>query len=200
MVTVNALGAADPVGMTRAALESGGEEIRALVDDPMRAAEVMRFLEGQGFRVELQDDEGRLTLTGRKGAGAARRAVPLLAAPITTSPRPKGGGVALLIEGRVLGKENPELGEVLMRNLLGTLAKETPPASLILLNEGVRLAQFETSSCDHLKGLEARGTKVLVSRLSVLHLGLSDAIGAGVLADTAEIVRILFSAERVISL
>ena len=68
MITVNALGKTcpEPVTMTKAALEKGAEELEVLVDNPISATNVKRFLEGREFQVLLQDDDGRLKLTASK--------------------------------------------------------------------------------------------------------------------------------------
>ena len=48
-----------------------------------------------------------------------------------------------------LRREDKELGEVLIKGFLGTLSKlETPPAVLALMNEGVKLALPDASTCD----------------------------------------------------
>ncbi|MFC2594154.1 MAG: sulfurtransferase TusA family protein, partial [Fretibacterium sp.] len=58
MITVNAVGKAcpEPVIMTRAAVEKGAVELEILVDNAVAVSNVTRFLEGQGFRVQHQEN------------------------------------------------------------------------------------------------------------------------------------------------
>ena len=70
MIVVNAMGkpCPKPVAMTKAALDKGAEELEVLVDNPEAATNVKRLLEDRGFRVLLQDDDGRLKLTAGHAA------------------------------------------------------------------------------------------------------------------------------------
>ncbi|MBR1672257.1 MAG: hypothetical protein IJ702_04960 [Fretibacterium sp.] len=115
----------------------------------------------------------------------------------------EGTSPVYLIMRRTLGQGDPEFGEVLIRSFLRTLAgrRATPPAAaVILMNEGVQLARFDTSACDHLKVLEARGVRVLVSGTCAAHFSITESIGVGTLANMYEIVETLSAAERTVTL
>ena len=285
MITVNAVGKPDPVKMTKEALEKGAEEISVIVDNPMTAINVRRFLEESGLSVLLQDDDGRLTVTGSKKspeekpheeeapapvdpteapipeptpeptptpqpeptqepvstpqpeptqepAGAstpeptplsptAPEKVEAHAQPTpepqtepepTESPEPQatlpkmprmeeGASMAILLTGNTLGRGDDRLGEVLIKSFLGTVARmETPPTTLALMNGGVKLALFDSSTCDHLKDLEKRGTNILVSGACTNHYGITESIGAGVISNMYEIMETLSRATKILSL
>ena len=201
MIVVNATGRACPesVAMTKAALDKGAEELEVLVDNPEAATNVKRLLEGRGFRVLLQDDDGRLKLTAGKKtepsvstsrASASQAQAPAPAAPMPV-PRPVEG-MAVLITGKTLGRNDEELGEILVKGFLGALSQlDVPPRTVALINEGVKLALFDSSSCDHLKNLERKGTNILVCGTCVNHFGITDSVGAGVISTMFEIVEAL---------
>ena len=207
MITVNAIGkpCPEPVALTKTALEKGAEELEVLVDNPVSATNVKRFLEDRGFRVLLQDDDGRLKLTASKKAPPVSEtpsspvALPV-PAPVLV-PSPAGGeGLAVLITGKTLGRNDEELGEILMKSFLGTLAQlDVPPKILALMNEGVKLALFDSSACDHLKKLERKGTSILVCGTCVNHFGITDSVGAGVISNMFEIVESLNKAGKILS-
>ena len=209
MITVNAIGkpCPEPVIMTKAALEKGAEELEVLVDNPVSATNVKRFLESRGFRVLLQDDDGRLKLTaGRKTepsvsasqAPAPQAPAPAPAAPLLV-PHP-AEGLAVLITGKTLGRNDEELGEILVKGFLGALAQlDVPPKTLALMNEGVKLALFDSSACDHLKNLERKGTNILVCGTCVNHFGITDSVGAGIISNMFEIVESLNKAGKILS-
>ena len=210
MIVVNAMGkpCPKPVAMTKAALDKGAEELEVLVDNPEAATNVKRLLEGRGFRVLLQDDDGRLKLTtGKKTepsvstsrASASQAQAPAPAAPMPV-PRPVEG-MAVLITGKTLGRNDEELGEILVKGFLGALSQlDVPPRTVALINEGVKLALFDSSSCDHLKNLERKGTNLLVCGTCVNHFGITDSVGAGVISTMFEIVEALNKAGRILSL
>ena len=215
MIVVNTTGRACPesVTMTRAALDKGAEELEVLVDNPEAATNVKRLLEGRGFRVLLQDDDGRLKLTaGRKTepsvsasqAPAPQATVPQAPAPVPVAPMPvprPAEGMAVLITGKTLGGNDEELGEILVKGFLGALSQlDVPPRTVALINEGVKLALFDSSSCDHLKNLERKGTNILVCGTCVNHFGITDSVGAGVISTMFEIVEALDKAGRILSL
>ncbi|MCR4818339.1 MAG: hypothetical protein K5841_05225 [Fretibacterium sp.] len=227
MIKLNAAGNLDPLPIVRDALAKNADDIQILGMDTAPALRVRQFLEGKGFSVQIQDDNGQLTLTGshRKlphSPGVLRAAPPqkrssqaqVLAAPIIephkTNPLPATARQArptYLILNRVLGQDAQEkgrpsgLGEILMKSFLGALTKAVRyPEAIILMNEGVKLALFNTSTCDNLKALEAQGVRVLVSGTCALHLGITENIGAGVLANMHEIIGELGNAEKCITI
>lgn len=109
--------------------------------------------------------------------------------------------IGILITRPVLGGDDPLLGEVLMKSLLGTLSQVEPlPEVIALMNEGVRLAVKHTSSLDHLSDLERKGVRILVCGTCTSHLGLTTDIGAGVISNMFEITEALLAVDRTLSL
>ena len=200
MITVNAVGKAcpEPVIMTRAAVEKGAAELEVLVDNAVAVSNVTRFLEGQGFRVQHQENGGEFKVTARREGAAVSAGSAAAADP---APRPQGKArLAVLIAGKTLGREDKELGEVLIKGFLGTLSKlETPPAVLALMNEGVKLALPDASTCDHLEDLERAGTKILVCGTCTNHFGVTERVGVGTVSNMFEILEAVTGADKVLS-
>lgn len=200
MITVNAVGKAcpEPVIMTRAAVEKGAAELEVLVDNAVAVSNVTRFLEGQGFRVQHRENGGEFKLTARREGAAVSAGSAAAAGPI---PSKQGSArLAVLVAGKTLGREDKELGEVLIKGFLGTLSKlETPPAVLALMNEGVKLALPDASTCDHLKDLERAGTKILVCGTCTNHFGVTERVGVGTVSNMFEILEAVTGADKVLS-
>lgn len=200
MITVNAVGKAcpEPVIMTRAAVEKGAVELEVLVDNAVAVSNVTRFLEGQGFRVQHQENGGEFKVTARREGAAASVGSAPAAGP---APCNRGGArLAVLVAGKTLGREDKELGEVLIKGFLGTLSKlETPPVVLALMNEGVKLALSDASTCDHLKDLERTGTKILVCGTCTTHFGITERVGVGTVSNMFEILEAVTGADKVLS-
>ena len=230
MKTINARGKAcpEPVVMTKACVDQGEEELEILLDNPMSASNVMRFLESKDFSVLLKDDDGMLSISARKkGAseGVSKTStflktldeprsqkslqepvavfVPSVSArPLPGTSLPNGNVTfSVLITCKTLGQSDAQLGEVLMKSFLGTLSQlDNIPTCVALMNEGVKLALYDSSSCDHLKILEKKGVSVLVCGTCVNHFRLTEQIGTGTVSNMFEILEVLNKANKVITL
>lgn len=191
MTTVNAMGknCPEPVIMTKAEVSKGAAELEVLVDNDIAVSNVTRFLEGQGFKVEVSRNGAERKLSAKKTGEAAASA-------------PKGpGNLSVLVTGGTLGKSDAELGEVLIKGFLGTLSKLTnPPAVLALMNEGVKLASSDSAACDHLKDIEKTGTKILVCGTCTNHFGITDKIAVGTISNMFEILEMVTGADKILSI
>lgn len=91
-----------------------------------------------------------------------------------------------------LGSGNDELGRLLMRNFVYSLARaETPPCRVMLMNGGVKLACEDSECLDDLKLLAAAGAvvKVCGTCLDYFHLTAKLAVGeVGNMAASAEVL------------
>jgi selenium metabolism protein YedF len=195
-----------PVMMTKVRVDAGDGEIEVLLDNAVSASNVQRFLEKNGYRVRIMDEEGTITVRGVKGEEARHVAKN---APPAAVPEEKGRveglfssrGTAILITRAAIGGEDPMLGEILVKSFLGTLAElADPPGTIALMNEGVKLALENTSSCDHLSSLARKGVKILVCGTCTSHFGISADIGAGVISNMFEITEALLGSEKTVSL
>ena len=79
-----------------------------------------------------------------------------------------------------IGRDNAELGAVLMKNFLYSLARNVEaPKAVMLMNEGVRLACDGSSSLDDLRILVENGVPVKSCGTCLDFLGLKDALAVG---------------------
>lgn len=221
MGTVDARGKScpQPVIMTKSQVEAGEREITVLLDSAVSASNVRRYLETNGYRVQIIDDEGSITITAtgeserraseveaepsvaERRTASSEGAEALTEAQVDTSPAPaRPARNALLITRSTIGDDSL-LGEVLMKSMLGTLGQIEPlPSAVALMNEGVKLALNHTSPLDHLLALERRGVRILVCGTCTNHFGITADIGAGVISNMFEITEALLSADKILSL
>ena len=165
------------------------DELKILVDGPAQAANVRRVLEAQGFNdVVPEDDDGQLYLLATKKQAPASAPAPVVA---DTVP-PNSTGV-LLSEGRGHTK-------FLHKVITSFVGANLKPKVLGLIDSAVRLAAYNSPSCDALKRLEASGVRVLVSDACADRMGITEALGAGVLAEMSVIIDAVLACGKVISL
>ncbi|MDR1379405.1 MAG: sulfurtransferase-like selenium metabolism protein YedF [Synergistaceae bacterium] len=211
----------EPVIMTKTCVDRGEEELEVLLDNPVSATNVRRFLESKGFGVQLRDDEGQLTISARRQVEQAPSEQPdqalieTAAAAVAQAsgdwPLPSRAEFApcpstketfsVLITCNILGRNDQQLGEVLMKSFLGTLSQlDEPPCAVALMNEGVKLALYDSSSCDHLKNLVKKDVILLVCGTCVSHFQIAEQIGAGTISNMFEIVETLNRANKILTL
>ena len=88
-----------------------------------------------------------------------------------------------------------------MAKFVASLAHaKTRPDVIGLLNAAVSLAAYNAPSCDDLKRLESDGVQILVSGACSDRLGITEALGAGVVSDMSEILDAVLSCEKIISI
>ncbi len=208
MKTINARGkpCPEPVILTKAVVDQGETELEVLLDNPTSASNVIRFLESRRYNVHLKDDEGMLTIAAQKKNGGTAQAAPIQTTPQTAPPKkasmpPSAQTYSILVTAKTLGRNDEQLGEILIKSLLGTLSQlDVSPIAVALMNEGVKLALYDSSSCDHLKTLEKKGVAVLICGTCVNHFCLADQIGVGNISNMFEILEALNRADKVITL
>lgn len=86
----------------------------------------------------------------------------------------------VLITSDRLGHGNDELGAALMKNLLYALARNAQsPASVILMNGGVKLACEGSPSLDDLALLAEKGVAIKACGTCLDYFGLKDKLAVG---------------------
>lgn len=200
MLTLNTAGRSgnDALKVVKDSLaKSKDDEVRILIDSPAQAESLKKFLASQGFGdIMPEDDEGALYLTASKihehedsNAPKTKSRTP---PPAYTAP-PSTTGV-------LISCRNKEYNSAFMKKFLASLVKaEKKPEIIALLDSAVKIAAYTSPLCAFLKRLEADGVRVLVSESCSDRLGMTEAAGAGIIMDMAEILSEIFSCSKVIS-
>ena len=101
----------------------------------------------------------------------------------------------------ILSYENKKYRPAFMQKFIHALTQANiKPSIIALLDNAVNLAVYDSKTCSDLKILAESGVNVLISDSCADRLGLTEAIGAGVLSDMSEILEKIFSCEKVFSL
>ncbi len=188
-----------PVILTKKAIEEGHDTLTVFVDSDIPAQNVGRLLEKSGFSFSREPGNPGIALKAfRKDESPTK--------PETTSFPERAesfpeGGFVLVICRRILGGADPVLGEVLMKGFLSTIAeKEQLPKSIILMNEGVYLAEKGSSTLESLEKMHRQGVELLVCGTCTTHFGITEHIGAGTISNMFDITEAMILASRVISI
>ena len=190
MQKINAMGklCPEPVIMTKAEIEKGASELEILVDNDIAVSNVTRLLNNKGFEVKLtrSDSSNERKLTAKKVASGE-----------VESASKRDELLAILVAHDVLGGNDKELGEVLMKAFLGCISKlSRRPAVMAFMNEGVKLVLPESSACEYIKELEKAGTKILVCGTCTTHFDITNKIAVGTISNMFEIMEMITGADN----
>ena len=187
MLVVDAMGklCPEPVIMTKAEIDKGAQELDVLVDNDIAVSNVTRLLNNRGYSVELTRSGNERRLSAKKTASG--EAVPAKREEL----------LAILVAHDVLGGNDHELGEVLMKAFLGCLSKlSRRPAVMAFMNEGVKLVLEDSSACEYIKELEKAGTKILVCGTCTTHFGITEKVAVGTVSNMFEIMEMVTGADN----
>lgn len=204
MNTVDARGkqCPQPVMMTKKVIEEGAKEVKVIVDNPVAGQNVSRLLKSKGFDVVLEaENDLDIAVTGLLGDKAPKEE-PSPQAVETCKIRGEGK-VAILISRDILGGSDRDLGEVLIKGFLGTVHQLDPsilPQTVAFMNEGVKLALKDSSTCESLVELEKKGCRILVCGTCVNHFAIADQVGVGEISNMFDITESLLKADKILSL
>lgn len=201
MLTLNAAGksANEAVRLIQDALNGDDEEIKILIDSPTVWPEINKFLISQGFNdIVPEDDDGALYIMVSKSTRKESEEIHEEAHETEasfTSAKSKNA-TAVLISG-----ENRKYRyDFLRKFLLSLMNSQIKPDIIALMNDSVKLAAYDSETCDYLKKLNADGVRILISESCADRLNLSEAVGTGELTDMSEIIERVLECEKVISI
>lgn len=183
----------DALNLVKNAVNSSPDEsLKVEIDSPAQAENVKRFLETQGFSVVPEDDDGTLYLT------ASKIPVRTLKKVSPANPQPQESQSTL---GVIISMRNKELTSSFLKKFLFSLLKvKTQPNVIALLDSAVKISAYNSPLCVILKKLETDGVQILISESCADRLGITEAVGAGVVADMAEILDEIFSCSKIVSI
>jgi len=181
-----------PVIETRKALLAApGEALTVLVGDTTARDNVTRLAASQGYDVMVSDGDeaGVYTLTLTPGA-----ALPEVAAGAAVQ-----GKTVLFVSSDQMGQGDPELGTILLRNFLITLAEASVrPDTILFVNAGVKLVVEGAETVEALNALACDGVDIAACGLCLEFYGLKEKRVVGRVSNMLETVETLHTAGRII--
>ncbi|MBU0495524.1 MAG: sulfurtransferase-like selenium metabolism protein YedF [Chloroflexi bacterium] len=182
-----------PVILTKQALLQHNDVV-CIVDNETAQHNVTRMATkiGHSPTVEAQGDGIYIRFAGDPG-------------PVTTEMTvgraiPAAGPLVVYISADMMGRGEPELGDILIRAFLHTLNEVEPkPDVMVLVNTGVKLAAEGSPVLEDLQALVAGGTEILVCGTCLGYLELKDKLAVGEVSNMYAIAEMLLGAAKVVS-
>lgn len=114
---------------------------------------------------------------------------------------PAGTAKTIYIRTETIGSANKELGMLLMRGFIYTLTEmDKKPSTIILMNDGVRLAVKGSESVENIQILGKAGVKILVCGTCLDYLHLTKELETGQISNMYEITEELMDSPSVLTM
>ena len=182
---------------------SNEEEFKILIDSPEQADEIKKLLESHGFSDVLpEDDDGLLFLiASRKIQDNQENFTTTFTTTESThkisNQQVSPNTIAILISS---SKNKSSFINHFIKSLTLTQNKNSSINVLALIDNAVKFAAYDSISCEYIKKLESNGTKILISDSCADRLGITEALGTGLLTPLNDILDEIFICEKLITL
>ena len=192
MMTLDCRGQQCPqpvIQVRRQLLAAPATPLQVLVSDPAARDNVRRLASSRGYQVAIVETD----------AGAFRLdLVPTepIAGQVLT---PVSGPTVVLVSADQMGLGDPQLGQVLMKNFIFTLAEgDTAPDLMLFVNGGARLTVAGSEVLEPLQLLADNGTDIATCGLCLEFFDLKEALAIGRVTNMLEIATALQGAGRIV--
>jgi selenium metabolism protein YedF len=174
------------------------DQVLTLVDNQAAVTNVSRMASKAGWKVSVvpEDDEFRLELSKGDASEPGRRE-----SAVVGKAEALTGPLVLAVPADVMGRDEVELGNILIRGFFHTLTEVKPtPQTIILFNSGVKLACEGSPVLDDLHALEETGIEILVCGTCLGYFELMDRLAAGQVSNMYDIAETMLAAGKVVTL
>ena len=191
-------------------------EVKILIA-PAQFAETKKNLENLGFNdVILEDDDGNLYVMASKESKTEVQEVNevktlktetetpieipdnLPVAPVAVKAKPEiiKNSTGVLISCEAQKYKSP----FIKKFLVSLVTSRIKPDVIALINGAVKIAAYNSPTCEYLKKLNSEGVKILVSDSCSDRIGVTEAVGVGELAEMSEILEEIFLCEKIVNI
>lgn len=172
----------------RLLLAEPGLPLTVLVGDEAARENISRLAASQGYDVRVETTEGGFALELSPGEKPAE----------TAEPGVQGKTVAF-VSSDAMGSGSDELGRILLKNFLFTLAElESVPDVLLFVNAGVKLTTEGSEALEALEKLACMGADIASCGLCLDYYHLKEKLAVGRVTNMLDIAQTLQKAGRVI--
>ncbi len=192
-VDARGLACPTPVVKTRDALRGGADEIEVLVDNPTARDNVCRFASSQGCSSDVIEQAGIFRIMVHNPAGRPQTR--------DEDDSPSEQRTVVVLAEDIMGRGSPELGKILVKAFLNTLAENDPPPwKIVLFNRGVMLAIEGEDTVQALSNLHSMGTEILVCGTCLDFFGLKERVAVGLVSNMYDILTTMMEASNSVTI
>ncbi len=198
IVNARGLDCPQPVVLAKKAIESH-EQVMVIVDNDTALENVKRLGTKLGCDVKTEkksDDTYEIHLTRKAGTASSKEEF----MPSSSATPAKSGPFVIVIAEDKMGRGCDELGYVLIKAFLHTIAAQAEkPDVMLFYNTGVKLTLFDSEVLDDLKELSAAGVEMLICGTCLSYFEVKDKLGVGVVSNMYDIAQTMSRAGRLLT-
>jgi len=184
-----------PVIMAKKEIEQGGKFFTVQVDNKIAVENLKKFANSQGYEVSIEQTNGDFNVKFSNGCEECEEIV------AKVENRKPLGDWCIFINKSTIGIGDEELGQSLMKMFLYTISESSDyPKSILFMNDGVKVPTLNKQAIEHLKELEEMGVELLVCGACLNFYGLQEKLSVGKVSNMYEIVEVMKSAAKLITL
>lgn len=174
-----------PVIETKNALKEN-KELTVILDDEIACENVEKMLSQLGYEFKRESKDNLIYLQINGGSKSIDQNIEI---NCNTS---MDNGYNVVIDSKVMGKNDAELGAILMKNFIYALSEQIEiPKKIVFYNEGVKLVCEEGDILNDLKKLQEQGCEIYACGVCLNFYGLTDEIKIGEITNMYHIVEML---------
>lgn len=175
------------IEVRKAMLAAPDVVVCALVEDSVARQNLLRLASTIGWSIQEKIVDG---------IAALEFSPAITTAAVATCA---GGASVVLVAAATMGSGNDELGRILLRNFLLTLAElEIPPAAIYFINDGVKLVVQGDDNVEILQKLADLGIDLAACGLCLEFFGLKEKVAVGRITNMLDIVQGMANAGSVL--
>lgn len=197
IVDARGLSCPQPVVLTKQALETYAC-VKTIVDNQTALENVKRLAGKFGCDISIESKEGGIyEIQMTRGADFDKNQD--FVASCETGAAASGPFVIVISENK-MGRGNDELGAVLIKAFLHTVAGQAQkPDVMIFYNTGVKLTVQGSDVLEDLKQLEGEGAQILVCGTCLNFFEIKDKLAVGTVSNMYDIVETMSGAGRLLT-
>ena len=187
-----------PIILTKRVIDEGsiGDTIEVLLDNDVSKCNLTQYLSEIGLEYTEQHEAGEFSIKFELCEVKIAKGVEEINCPIPT----KNNNIepyVIVVKSTKMGEGAAELGEILMRSYLNSLAEGSSlPATILFYNEGVQLLKQDCDCIDILKEIESKGVEIISCGACIEYYGITPNVGA--ISNMFKISTVLATAAKII--
>lgn len=184
-----------PVIMAKKEIDLGTKFFAIEVDNNIAVENLKKLANSQGFEITLEETEGIYLVHFSNGCEECQEVLNKI-----QGKKPLGDW-CIFVGKDIIGAGAEELGKSLMKMFFYTLSEdEDLPKAVLFMNDGVKVPTLNEQAIEHLEVLAQKGINVLVCGACLNYYNLENELKVGTVSNMYDIVGVMKSTSKVITL
>ena len=184
-----------PVIMAKKEIDLGTKFFSIEVDNKIAVENLKKLANSQGFEIKIEENKDIYSVYFSNGCEECQEVLNKIQGKNSL------GNWCIFVGKDIIGSGAEELGKSLMKMFFYTLSEDDDlPKAVLFMNDGVKVPTLNDQAIEHLKVLVQKGVNVLVCGACLNYYNLENELKVGSVSNMYDIVGIMKSTSKVITL